>query len=57
MKYELMSNDILAYFEVLLFLIHQMQEFFVKKKDRVEVVCMIGIYGLLVSVIQLYPCC
>ncbi|XP_044507454.1 solute carrier family 35 member F1-like isoform X1 [Mangifera indica] len=29
------------------------EEFFVKKKDRVEVVCMIGIYGLLVSVIQL----
>ncbi|KAJ0088888.1 hypothetical protein Patl1_32472 [Pistacia atlantica] len=33
------------------------EEFFVKKKDRVEVVCMIGVYGLLVSVIQLYPCC
>lgn len=33
----------------------QMQEFFVKKKDRVEVVCMIGVYGLLVSAVQLYP--
>lgn len=32
-----------------------MQEFFVKKKDRVEVVCMIGVYGLLVSAVQLYP--
>lgn len=33
----------------------QMQEYFVKKNDRVEVVCMIGVYGLLVSSIQLYP--
>lgn len=32
-----------------------MQEFLVKKIDRVEVVCMIGVYGLLVSVVQLYP--
>ncbi|XP_024038476.1 solute carrier family 35 member F2 [Citrus clementina] len=31
----------------------QMQEYFVKKNDRVEVVCMIGVYGLLVSSIQL----
>ncbi|KAH9674700.1 hypothetical protein KPL70_018566 [Citrus sinensis] len=29
------------------------EEFFVKKKDRVEVVCMIGVYGLLVSAVQL----
>ncbi|KAK0584327.1 hypothetical protein LWI29_011189 [Acer saccharum] len=29
------------------------EEFFVKKKDRVEVVSMIGVYGLLVSLIQL----
>ncbi|KAJ4705184.1 solute carrier family 35 member F1-like [Melia azedarach] len=29
------------------------EEFFVKKKDRIEVVCMIGVYGLLVSVVQL----
>ncbi|KDO61110.1 hypothetical protein CISIN_1g043912mg, partial [Citrus sinensis] len=28
-------------------------EYFVKKNDRVEVVCMIGVYGLLVSSIQL----
>ena len=33
----------------------QLQEFLVKKIDRVEVVCMIGVYGLLVSVVQLYP--
>ncbi|ESR43481.1 hypothetical protein CICLE_v10011957mg [Citrus x clementina] len=31
------------------------EEFLVKKIDRVEVVCMIGVYGLLVSVVQLYP--
>lgn len=31
------------------------QEFCVKKKDRVEVVSMIGLYGLLVSLVQLYP--
>ncbi|KAL9428055.1 hypothetical protein AB3S75_030111 [Citrus x aurantiifolia] len=29
------------------------EEFFVKKKDRLEVVCMIGVYGLLVSAVQL----
>ncbi|KAH9738303.1 hypothetical protein KPL71_018746 [Citrus sinensis] len=29
------------------------EEFLVKKIDRVEVVCMIGVYGLLVSVVQL----
>ncbi|KAK3226808.1 hypothetical protein Dsin_006670 [Dipteronia sinensis] len=29
------------------------EEFFVKKKDRVEVISMIGVYGFLVSVIQL----
>lgn len=53
-----LQNLVLAYFEFL----HshscpmpQMQEYFVKKNDRVEVVCMIGVYGLLVSSIQLYP--
>lgn len=32
-----------------------MQEFCVKKKDRVEVICMIGVYGFLVTVVQVYP--
>ncbi|CAK7356954.1 unnamed protein product [Dovyalis caffra] len=31
------------------------EEFCVKKKGRVEVVTMLGIYGFLVSVIELYP--
>ncbi|KAE8668426.1 Solute carrier family 35 member F2 isoform 3 [Hibiscus syriacus] len=31
------------------------EEFCVKKKDRVEVVSMIGLYGLLVSGVELYP--
>ncbi|KAK2661055.1 hypothetical protein Ddye_007588 [Dipteronia dyeriana] len=29
------------------------EEFFVKNRDRVEVVCMIGVYGFIVSVVQL----
>lgn len=47
----------LACFESLLLLTPDAskQEFFVKKKDRLEVVCMIGVYGLLVSAVQLYP--
>jgi solute carrier family 35 protein F1/2 len=32
-----------------------MQEFCVKKKDRVEVISMIGVYGFLVTVVQVYP--
>ena len=33
----------------------KLQEFCVKKKDRVEVICMIGVYGFLVSVVEMYP--
>ncbi|KAJ7976102.1 solute carrier family 35 member F1-like [Quillaja saponaria] len=29
------------------------EEFFVKKKDRVEVVCMLGVYGFLVSLVEI----
>lgn len=53
-----LQNLVLAYFEFLYSHscpMPQMQEYFVKKNDRVEVVCMIGVYGLLVSSIQLYP--
>lgn len=32
-----------------------MQEFCVKKKNRIEVVAMIGAYGFLVSVVEVYP--
>ena len=32
-----------------------MQEFCVKKKDSVEVVAMIGAFGLLVSACEMYP--
>lgn len=32
-----------------------MQEFCVKKKDLVEVVSMIGLFGMLVSVCEMYP--
>uniref|UniRef100_A0A0D9WH34 EamA domain-containing protein n=1 Tax=Leersia perrieri TaxID=77586 RepID=A0A0D9WH34_9ORYZ len=31
------------------------EEYCVKKKDRVEVVAMLGLFGLLVSIIQMYP--
>lgn len=53
-----LQNLVLAYFEFPYSHscpMPQMQEYFVKKNDRVEVVCMIGVYGLLVSSIQLYP--
>jgi len=33
-----------------------MQEFCVKKKDRVETVTMLGVYGFLVTAIEVYPC-
>jgi hypothetical protein len=32
-----------------------MQEFCVKNKDRIEVVTMIGVYGFLVTAIEVYP--
>jgi len=32
-----------------------MQEFFVKKKDRVEVLTMLGVYGFLVTAVEVYP--
>lgn len=32
-----------------------MQEFCVKQKDLVEVISMLGVFGLLVSVCQMYP--
>lgn len=32
-----------------------MQEFCVKRKDRVEVVAMIGVFGMIVSVAEMYP--
>lgn len=32
-----------------------MQEFCVKKKDRVEVVSMLGAFGTLVTVCEMYP--
>ena len=32
-----------------------MQEFCVKKKNRIEVVAMIGVYGFLVSAVEMYP--
>lgn len=32
-----------------------MQEFFVKKKDRVEVVAMLGVFGVLISICEMYP--
>ena len=32
-----------------------LQEFCVKKKDRVEVVCMIGVFGFLVTMCEMYP--
>jgi len=32
-----------------------LQEFCVKKKDRVEVLAMLGLFGTLVSVIEMYP--
>lgn len=32
-----------------------MQEFCVKKKDRVEVIAMLGVFGLLVSAAEMYP--
>ncbi|TVU19606.1 hypothetical protein EJB05_35765 [Eragrostis curvula] len=31
------------------------EEYCVKKKDRVEVVAMLGLFGLLVSIVQMYP--
>lgn len=34
-----------------------MQEFCVKKKDLIEVVAMIGLFGMLVSVVEMYPFC
>ncbi|MBA0721879.1 hypothetical protein Golax_009380 [Gossypium laxum] len=33
------------------------EEFCVKKKDRIEVVSMIGLFGMLVSGVELYPLC
>jgi solute carrier family 35, member F1/2 len=33
------------------------QEFCVKKRDRVEVVAMLGVFGTLISVIEMYPLC
>lgn len=38
-------------------LLLKLQEFCVKKRDRMEVVCMIGVFGFLVSVCQMYPFC
>jgi hypothetical protein len=32
-----------------------MQEFCVKNKDRIEVVTMLGVYGFLVTAIEVYP--
>ncbi|KAF1881011.1 hypothetical protein Lal_00023041 [Lupinus albus] len=34
-----------------------MQEFCAKRKDRVEVLCMIGVFGFLVTIVEAYPCC
>ena len=34
-----------------------MQEYCVKKNDRVELVAMLGLFQLLVSIIQMYPFC
>jgi len=31
------------------------EEYCVKKKDRVEVVAMLGLFGLLISIVQMYP--
>lgn len=43
------------YFLFLVLLV--LQEFFVKIQDRVEVVSMIGFYGFLVSLCEMYPFC
>lgn len=36
-------------------LVSVLQEFIVKKYDRVELVSMIGVYGFLVSLCEMYP--
>lgn len=36
-----------------MFIIHQ--EFIVKKGDRVELMAMLGIFGAVISAIQMYP--
>lgn len=40
---------------MLRFRLFKLQEFFVKKKDRVEVLSMMGAFGFIVSLLQLYP--
>lgn len=48
-----LPRELFASFPIFALLL--LQEFCVKKKDRVEVLAMLGLFGALVSVIEMYP--
>jgi Solute carrier family 35 len=40
---------------ILLILFLKMQEYLIKKGDRIEVMAMLGVFGAIISAIQMYP--